>query len=229
VEGAVNIDPLWSGDLRNLDHAGIGHWCWGDDPLEFLPDRISPARRLGQGGCLAAFDGAAYRTLTEEAMQAALETRAGQQASLADVEELRLAAEALENAGTYSAHLTMDTAPYSAEAAGIEPTALGHPLLGEYLAIGSGAGLDDNGEYLVIVLVYEDAAAAAQNAAVLEQIARSEESIHLRYGQAWSTVYDRIRSVTSDGRVVVGIFEGFMIAHLWTAIPGIPDTLVIWD
>ncbi len=226
---AVSADPTWSGDLREVSHAGYDHWCWGEDPSRIDTERRTPMRPLGRGGCLAAFTGTAYRTITAEAMDAALETRAGDRASLADVEALRLAAAALDDAGVYAAALTMHAAPFEAGSHGFDAAEIGQPFVDEWTALGAGAGFDDSGEYLVLVLVYDDDASASANAATFEGIAGSGRSVALAKGRPWSEVYDALHSVTSSGPVVVARFDGFAIAHRWSTITGIPDSLVIWD
>jgi hypothetical protein len=232
MAGAVAADPMWSADLRNMSHAGFAHWCWTDDPGAPDLERVTPMRPLGRGGCMAAFDGLALRTFTLEAIEMALETRAGERTSLAGVEALRVAAEALDRQGAYAASFTMDAEPFSAADAasrGLDLSGLDQPLLGRWEAMAAGGGFDEEGEYLVVVLVYADGEDAAANADVLEEIISEGRSAYLAAERRWvPDVADAVRSVSAEGNVVVAVLGGFAIAHAWPNIATVPDTLVIW-
>lgn len=228
VATAVQSDPDWSADLRELSHAGISYWCWTDDPAAFDPERRSPMRPLGRGGCLAAFDGEAYRTITPEAMEAALEVRAGDAASLADHVPLRLAADALDREGPYLAHLTDDAASYAADRIPVDTGQ--DAFLDEWQAMGIGAGFDPDTlqEYLVLVLVFPDEATAAANATILEETIRSGRQA-IGGGRPWSEMIEGEVSVRSDDRAVVAVLEGASISAAWINIANVPDTLTAWE
>ncbi|MBU1226558.1 MAG: hypothetical protein KJ698_05030, partial [Actinobacteria bacterium] len=223
VAAAVIADPMWSDDLRPLSHAGYDHWCWGDDPSAIDVERRTAMRPLGRGGCLAAFEGTAYRTVTAEAMDAALEVRAGDGTSLADVEALRLAAAALDDAGAHTAAFTM-----AAERFEFDAVQLDQPLLDRWTALGAGAGFDQTGDYLVIALVYDDDATASANAATLATIASSGRSVSVEPGRPWSDIYQSLGPVTSDGPVVIARFYGSAITRRWPIVAGLPDALTMW-
>ncbi len=227
VEAAVTSDPDWSADLNTYSHSsGYDYWCWGDDPLAINIDRRDSVRLLGQGGCLAAFDGMAIRTISRESMQAALTTAGGNAGSLADVEALSLAAEALDEAGTYAAYLSMDVGGF---AAGPNAAAMAGDagFLDLYQAVALGPAVEADGtELLVVVFVYADEASAATNAATFESLVTTGTSGVNRH--PWAEILT-IRSIEARGRVVVGVFDADAAVRLWLVAPSSRDTLILWD
>lgn len=227
VADAVESDPVWSDLLSTAEHLGVEYYRWGDDPSAFDRDRVTAVRPTGQGGCLVAFAGTAYRSLSPAALESAIAVREGEGTSLADVEDLQLIADGLDDAGTYAAILSADGSQFALDRAALDLLDSDQPVLEAYRAMGAGAGLDEDGtEFMVIVLIYADADAATANAATLEEIATTGSSLQAR--QPWSDLLT-VRSIAADGRLVIGVFEvpGVRI-RLWYQVIFTVDTLVAW-
>lgn len=79
------------------------------------------------------------------------------------------------------------------------------PLLKPYLAYSTGAGLDENGFYLAVVLVNSDSSLAESNADLLKQ--RIEKTENVWQGRVWTEWFTDVR-IESDGRLVLAKLYG---------------------
>ncbi|MCJ7726588.1 MAG: hypothetical protein MUP76_09420, partial [Acidimicrobiia bacterium] len=130
-------------------------------------------------------------------------------------------------AGTYAVFLSMDVDGFSAGSLPEVPDAGGAGFPDRYQAVGLGAGLEADGtELLVVVFVYADDATAAANAATFEAMITTGASA--RYRKPWAEILT-VRSIGSDGRVVIGVFDADVGVRLWMDAPSSRDTLILWD
>lgn len=221
VEQAVTTDPSWSGQLEEVEHGDEQYWSWGEDGA-VDPSGQSTVRRLGESARLFVDDdaGVAYWANTTGTMEAALDTFAGDAASLADDPELGPMAAALDGLGAYSAILTADGEALQTPE-GI-PTRGEGPTLEPYEAVATGAAVVDGQARLLVVLVNADEATAQANADVLARIvAEGESAVN---GRPWSDALGA-GDVTVDGTVVAASFPTDD-PRLWNGVVVSRDTLL---
>ncbi len=187
IEDAVRTDPAWSALLEEGEHSGVAYYSWGND-FQIDVTRVTGVRKLGQGGRLALDDGCLYWAVWTAGIEGMIDAGAGLVPSLADREPLRRVAEALEDAGVYSAILTDD--PLLEDAAVSGPT------------LGIGGGRDEAGAFWVMVAIHDDAASAEEAAAAVRAILGG--GTLLSTGQPWS---ERVASfeVTVEGDMLVAV------------------------
>lgn len=221
VEQAVTTDPVWSGQLDEVEHGDATFWSWGEDGA-IDPAGQSTVRRLGESARLFVDDGAgvAYWANTTATMEAALDTFAGDAPSLADDAELSPMATALDAMGAYSAILTADGDALQTPD-GIPSRGEG-PTLESYEAVATGAAVVDGQARLLVVLVNADEATAQANADVLAQIvAEGESAVN---GRPWSDALGA-GDITVDGTVVAASFPTDD-PRLWNGVVVSRDTLL---
>ncbi|MFC1946381.1 hypothetical protein ACFLXY_00520 [Chloroflexota bacterium] len=169
------------------------YYSWGEDRGIHLEWR-SNVRNLGRGHRLAYVDGFALWMLWTDGLEEMIDAYEGTIPSLADNEDYKLLAVELEKMNT-------DTALFSARPTSIsefremfsenldELEQKGNdeqleafenePLLKPFLSFATGAGQDERGSYMVIILLNEDEKTAKENASLLER--RLNESIMYPY------------------------------------------------
>ena len=221
VEQAVSTDPVWSGQLDEVEHGDATYWSWGEDRA-IDPSSISTVRRIGESARLFVDDGAgvAYWARTTATMEAALDTFAGDAPSLADDPELGPMAAALDGMGAYSAILTAD-ADALRPAVGAPGSEAG-PTLEPYEAVATGAALVDGQPRLLVVIVNADEAAAEANADALARVVADGVSAVTR--RPWSDALGA-GDITVDGTVVAASFPTEEL-RLWTNVFVTGDTLL---
>ncbi len=187
------------------EYGGVSYYSWGEDyaanpQLRFAPPAFD---EIGRGGRIAVLDEYVFRTLGVSDMEALIDASLNEGASLADVEEFRLLAGGMSRLGAYTMLLSddvevWDAANYAAE---------GGPWLRPYEAFATGAGKDENGHYMALVLVHADDASAEENVGLLRRIIEEEGSV--LYDALWSDYIDVERSEThAEGRVLLAKLRG---------------------
>ena len=199
------------------DHRGITFFSWGNDYEIDLGNRlVAPFDQLGRGGRIAAVDSMVFRSNWTAGMRRMIDVSQGQRSSLADNEDFRLAAAALDTLGTYNAFISDDTQRRTDDLSAIAETLLatgilneakiawdppsGAPVLPRYAVVGLGEGFDQDGQYLGVVLIHDSNDAAQQSASLLER--RVEETSSLWTGEHWSDLIDGVETEV-HGRVLV--------------------------
>ncbi len=187
------------------EYGGVSYYSWGEDyafnpQLRFAPPAFD---EIGRGGRIAVLDEYVFRTLGTSDMKALIDAGLNEGASLADVEEFRLLAGGMSRLGAYTMLLSddvevWDTANYAAE---------GGPWLRPYEAFATGAGKDENGHYMALVLVHADDASSEENVGLLRRIIEEEGSV--LYDALWSDYIDVERSeIHAEGRVLLAKLRG---------------------
>lgn len=220
IAHAVESDPVWSGDLSDEEHGGATLYSWAD-PLTAQADRVSGARRLGQGGALGVTDGWVVRSIDPEVARAALDTLAGADdaPSLADDDSYAALARALDEQDVYMATLsdripTLDPASVTAalgSAATPERVAElldSTPTLPPYTALGIGEAVADDGNPVKVL-----AFATGSRDQAAETIERFtvivNEGTAFGMGRSWAELITIRSSATTDD----GIAEVVIEAH----------------
>jgi hypothetical protein len=212
IDQAVRTDPLFSDLLEEASHSGVDYYTWGDD---FAQDytRTSVVRRLGRGHRLALRDDYLYWSMWTEGVEGMIDAGLGMGPSLADVDELRLLAEALDSLNTTSAAFLGDTRSNDA-------VLLLHPILADgdgdlgeggdsaadetalvpYIAAAAGGGVEGSGYFEAVALVHAEEESAELNAERMKR--RLAEGTQVRSGEAWRDLI-RDSEVSVRGRVIV--------------------------
>lgn len=227
VEAAVTSDPEWSGDLRTVGHGDESYYAWGEDPPASDVERIGPARHLGRGGCLYVTDALALRAVACEVIEAALDARAGELASLADLGPLASLADALQEAGAYAGFLTMDVGLFTfAENPILSRSPQPQPGLLPYLAAATGVALEGDTLVTVVALVHSNDADAAENAVRLERVVAEGSSV--AEGRPWSDILS-VRDIATDGPLLVARLDTNAGGTFWLNFVFRRDTLLAWE
>lgn len=220
VEAVLRADPVWGPDIEVVQYGDGSYFRWGED-YETNTERVSAARPLGRGGCLAVRDGVVIRTLGSGEMEAALDTLEGRSRSLADLSAVQTLAGALVDAGAYGAFLTLDAPQFMA------PPDSEETVLAPYSALATGPGVAGDGTaFAVFAFLHLDEEGAAVNAGRLEEILASGRSA--RSGAPWSEAFDGTEVVV-EGTVVVLTARRDGSPRAWLDVPFARDTLVLWS
>ncbi len=97
------------------------------------------------------------------------------------------------------------------------------PLLQPYQAFATGAGKDDDGPYMALVLVHDDAKSAKTNVGLLQQ--RIGEGTSLRTSEPWREFVDEA-AIRAEGRVLLAKLRGERIAANWLTWYFMRDPLI---
>ena len=203
VKEAVESDPSWKDELDTGDHDGVEYWRWLDDD-EMDVARVTPTRSLGNSLRLQAEDGQVRWTRTDETMHDSIDAGAGDTDTLADVDELAVVAEALEDQDAYQAYLTADPGPFSVDRLprtspeAKEQAAAG--ALEPWTAAGAGDAVDGDTAVGVLVLTHEDAGTAATNEKRLRELLESGRSP--REDRPYADAYE-VRALERKGSTLI--------------------------
>jgi len=156
IDRAVRADSVWSDLLTTAEHAGVTYYSWGDDFQTDLA-RVTPVRPLGRGGRLALDGEYLHWAPWTAGMVGLIDAGSGAVPTLADDPLLARVARALEQAGVYSAILSVTSL-----------NDLGAPASGRVLGIGGGR--DDAGVFWVIAAIHDTAVAAEESAEAVRAV-----------------------------------------------------------
>jgi hypothetical protein len=223
IENAARAGPL-NEHMEVESYSGYEFYSWGED-FDIHMDWRSGVRRMGRGHRLAYVDGFAIWMLWTDGLKEMIDAYEGNIPSLADNEEYRQLAAVLEDMDTVTAFFSSDSVSISEfkemfrdnfeelRDKGLEQQVEefeNEPLLKPYLSFASGVGKDEQGAYLVIVLLSSDEGTAVANVDLLER--RINESLMLPYieGDRKWTDSGHIESmeIHSNGRLTVAKLYG---------------------
>lgn len=196
IEAAAESDPVWSDELTVKEHAGTTYLSWGDEGVD--AKRVTPVRRLGQGGRLAIDPPFLTWTSRTAPMKASLEAASGERRSLADNELFQELDAEVTDLGAYAT--VMHAGPIELDAPpGVD---VGPPLLRPYAAIAIAAGWGDDAPVASFVLVHDDESSAADNC---DRLRSGLETATSATGAPWSELATDV-TVECDGSVVTATF-----------------------
>ena len=235
------FDPNVTDDALNLcsecpahvqeQHGGVAYYRWGEDRAadRTLANAPPAFDRFGRGGRIAVLDSYVLRTLATDDMEALIDAMQGDTPSLADAEEFRLLGVGMSMLEAYRVMMVdLDfgvdaiVSRFTESGAGEEQKAeMRKKLLGgteplrSYLAFATGAGHDDEGPYMALMLVHADEVSAADNVQLLErriaQGTRGYLGIWANYQHLgpWTERVDLQRSeIRSEGRLLSAKLRG---------------------
>lgn len=192
IEYAARNGPL-NEHLEVVSYKGYEIYSWGEDYAINL-DWRSGIRNLGRGHRLAYADGFALWMLWTDGIKEMIDSYEGNIPSLADKDEYQRLSAALEDMGTVTACFSSGSLSISEfkeifhdnleeireEGQEEQITEFeNEPLLKPFSSFATGAGKDEKGNYMVIVLLNADESTAKANADLLER--RLRESIMYPY------------------------------------------------
>ncbi len=227
IDNAVKTGPM-NDQLETVQYGDYEFYRWGEDNLANLEQRSS-VRPLGKGHRLALVDDFLFWMTWTEGIEDMLDSYNDKVDSLADVEEFRLLAEGLATFDVSRAYFSMDTHSYaemkewlelsrdvhsvdSDEQQRIEESIEDTPLLKTYQAFATGAGLDEGGYFLAIVLLNPDENTADKNASLLEQ--RIKETRSVWQEDEWANWIDDM-NIESEGRLTTAKLYGAICEFWW--------------
>ena len=232
------------------EYGGVSYYSWGEDYADNLQLRFAPPAfdEIGRGGRIAVLDEYVFRTLGTPDMEALIDASLNEGASLADVEEFRLLAGGMSRLGAYTMLLSDDVEVWDAGdyyelllqdvatrrdvvqedvvQAQRELSERG-PWLRPYEAFATGAGKDENGHYMALVLVHADDSSAEENVGLLRRIIEEEGSV--LYDISWSDYIDVDRSeIHAEGRALLAKLRGPWALH-WLRWVTQHDSLMLYE
>jgi len=183
IDKAVKTGPM-NEILEVVSCQGHEYYSWGEDNQISMTMR-SNVRPLGRGHRLALVDDFAFWVIWTEGIEQMIDSYEGNIKSLADNEDFIKLAGVLGEFDTVTAYFSAETQAYnnysealrqieedpdSNEANKIYAEEIKRePCLKPYRAFATGAGLDENGYYLVIAILNPDEETARANADLLEE------------------------------------------------------------
>ena len=204
-------------------HRGVLFYSWGED-YKFDPTMTNapPAfDHLGRGGRIAVLDEYVFRAFGTGAMRSLIDTHMNENPSLADVEEFRLLAGGMSQLGAYTMFLSDNVETFRLDGyaalvlADLSPSEWQIEILQArfaepgplrpYEAFASGAGTDEHGTYMALVLVHAGGGDAKENVALLR--ARIERGSSAIYETPWSSEIDK-SEIQAEGRLVLAKLRG---------------------
>ncbi len=219
VDNAARTGPM-NDMLEVASYQGHEYYSWGED-FGLNPSMSSNVRPLGRGHRLAVVDDFIFWVLWTDGIEEMIDSYEGNIDSLADVEDYQLLAEALAEMDTVTAYFSSESQAQSRVAElyqqviddpdnnerrqilveEIQRT----PLLKPYQALATGAGIDEQGYFMAIVLLNQSEGVAQENAALLEQ--RLGQASNVTSMQEWSDLIERM-TVESQGRLTLARLYG---------------------
>ena len=241
IEAALKADPM-NTDLMTVEYAGVDYYSAGEDGINL--NRRSNMRPLGQGLRLALVDDFIFSASFNGTMQEMIDAYRNNIQSPADFETYQLLSSGLTELDAFTALLSTDSQAQShykalfadiIENPGEEQGSRPRQIMAEqiqrevqlnpYDAYATGAGLDEKGYYMAIVLLNPDKDTADYNAQVLEdQIKQSKASTDT----LWSDMIDSLE-VTSHDRLTLAKLYG-RAAYSWKAfdLASVSESLLMY-
>lgn len=223
LENAAKTGPL-NDVLDVVSYKGHEFYSWGEDDELFLTRR-SNVRPVGKGHRLVLLDDSLYWVDWTDGIKDVIDCYENDVNSLADKEEYRLLAGALEELDTVNAFFSSESQSVSnvKEWRNQTPHSFndeqnqrflvatgGSVLLKPYEALATGAGFDEEGFYLAIVLLHSNNDLARGNATLLES--RINQSQSVWRGVEWTDLVESTE-IQSKGRLTTAKLYGPIVEY----------------
>ena len=227
------------------EHRGIPYYSWGEDYGVDANAKFAPPvfDNLGRGGRISVLDEYLLYTLGTSEMKALIDAHLNEAPSLADVEEFRLLAGGISRLRAYNMFLSDgveawdlnvlpklsmgEDAPQEDIDRVKQHFAESGPRLRPYQVFGVGAGKDEEGSYMALVLVHADDASAEENVGLLRR--RIEEGSSTFYGNPWSDSIDVASlEINADGRLLLAKARGRIAANPLSWVSS-RDALILYE
>ena len=172
---------------------------WGDSQEMSLADRLSPPHvdSIGRAYPVAVSDGQLFVGSGVDNIKPMIDAQNNKTNSLADLPEYMLVAEGMDALGAIGAFVmneahTRDVLDFSSPFAG--------PRIKDFLTVGMGPGKDETGEYMVLVLVFENHANAEAGIALIQEKIEAYNFIFDSINNGDDSIYDT--DIKANGRVL---------------------------
>ena len=229
VDNAARTGPM-NEMLEVIPYQGHEFYSWGGD-YDINIQYRSGVRPMGRGHRLALVDDFIFWIKWTDGMKEMIDSYENNIDSLADNEDYKLLAGALEELDTVTAFLSTESQSLSyieeickdmLEA----PSGEGQQLFADeierevrlkpYQVLATGAGIDDEGYYLAIVLLNPNEEVARENANLLEQRIKQSKiagAWHSQSGDTWADLIESME-IESKGRLTIARLYGG-VAECW--------------
>jgi hypothetical protein len=228
IAHAVRTGPL-NDILKVAAYNGVEYYSWGEDNQIDL-SRMSMVRPLGIGYRLVYINGFVFWTAWTDGIKEMIDAYSDRIDSLADIQDYQLLAQGLAKLDVCNAFFSMQSQSqseamkwqqnyfgplennpdpsFSEQRRRFLEAVEGSSLLEPYLAYATGAGIDERGYYMVIVLLNPDKATAKSNATLLEK--RVRETKEVWRGYDW---LEKIEStdIKSQGQLTLAKLYGEVV------------------
>lgn len=235
IDSALKADPM-NDDLEVVNYAGVEYYSSGKDGMNL--DRRSNIHRLGEATRLAVVNDFVFSVSFTVIMEEMIDAYKDNVPSLADLENYQLLAAGMTELDAFTALFSSESQAQShiteihkdiIENPGQDEGSAARRIMAEqlqrevqlkpYQAYAVGAGLDDKGYYMTIVMVNADEKTAKENVTALkEQIKHSKTSlgtVNTTTGTPWPDIIDSME-VNSRGRLTLAKLYG-AAAFYWKA------------
>jgi len=227
IDNAVKTGPL-NEILEVVSYTGHEFYSWGTD-RDISFSRRSNVRPLGRGMRLALVDDFIFWVGLTDSMKEMIDSYEDNIESLADIEDYRLLAGALEELDTMTAFFSSEPQSIShikevyrefieqsdpSDASQRFAEEVKAPvLLKPFRAFATGAGIDEKGYYMVIVLLNSNEKVAQANATLLKKRINQAEVVWR--GQKWSDFIESV-DIDSRGRLTLASLYGQVCVY-WSS------------
>ena len=208
---------------------GVPFYSWGEDLLQNVESRFLPPAfdSFGRGGRIAVLDRYVFRTVETPGINALIDANGGNRRSLADVDEFRLLAKGMSTLESYSVLFSDMTQQVGGDIAwgllgdGTQEERLrmaelqeNFPILRSYQVFGTGAGRDEQGPYMAVVLVHADESSAIENAELLRARFLEAPPLPTWHPEPFHGIVKSVETQT-DGRVLLAKVRGDELGARW--------------
>ena len=223
-----------------VEYKGTTYNSWGEDLKQDLRQRFALPflDELGRAGRIAIQDEYVFRTKETASMEAIIESGQAQETSLADLPEYQILAGVLSDLSPYSAYLSASpksmerylplagrTNLSSEQIAELKDEAEFRFLLRPFQVWAAAAGIDEQGPYMVVLLVHASEEAANLNVSLLGQ--RIDEIQSFRDRTPWKELFTE-RQISAEAKLLVAKLRGPGIGS-WINPLFSPETLLIHE
>lgn len=211
------------------EQRGVKFYSWGEDRQVDISKQLSPPAfdQMGRGGRIAVLDNFVFRTVETPGMKALIDASRGNRPSLADAEEFRLLAKGMSTLEAYSillSDMTQDVGGNIEQWLSVIATPEDRlrmielredfPILRPYQVFGTGAGRDEAGLYMAVVLVHVNESFATENVELLRARFLEAPSLPSWEPEPFTGIVDSVES-RSDGRLLLAKVRAQNLGSRW--------------
>jgi len=215
IDNAVKTGPM-NDILEVASYQGHEFYSWGGDH-EINLSRRSNIRPLGIGFRLALVDDYLFWVAWTDGIKEMIDSYEGNIKSLADIEDYKLLSQAIEEYAVDCAFFSTESRSQSHVREVVEETSdvIGQIieeidnviLLKPYQSLATGAGIDEDGFYLVIALLNTNEEVAEENATLLEQRINEAMKFSSFYNKRLSELIESME-IENKGRLTLAKLRG---------------------
>jgi hypothetical protein len=213
IDAAVKSDPSpWLQTMSTKQYGGTSYYSWGDEKQNLV--RRSPLRPLGLGGRLWVGKERIFWSNFTDAIEEMIDSSQKKKPSLADAQDFRTVAQALDRYGAAVGIITGQPNRLAmadvrqlmeGEYGKARVDALAPNALRPFITLGIGASRDATGTYALLVYLHQDDRTAAENKGRLEALVQRGLSLHTN--KPWSDVVSASEIKTEGPLLVAKLYS----------------------